>query len=244
MSSYADFAYLYDMLTDDVDYTSMADYLESLFAQFSPRRPELIADIGCGTGTMCDILDRRGYDMIGIDSSEEMLNVARAKSGDGVLYLEQDMTAFELYGTVDVILCMLDSFNYMTEDGDAEKFFALAKNYLNPGGLLIFDINTPYKFKNIFADKIYTYENEKVYYTWENDFDGKICEFYLNFFVDDGCGKYDRITEQHFERCYEIDELIGKIDAVGLRTLAVFGDKSREKYKNDDERVFFIAKKD
>lgn len=244
MSSYADFAYLYDMLTDDVNYTARADYIESLFADFMDRKPKLIADIGCGTGTMCKILNERGYDMIGIDSSEEMLSVARDKSDPDILYLEQNMTEFELYGTVDVILCLLDSFNYLTEDGDAQKFFALAKNYLDPGGILIFDINTPHKFENIFADNIYTYENDKIFYTWENDFDGKICEFYLNFFVDDGCGKYSRITEQHFERCYQIDELKADIESAGMSVLAVFGDMSRKKHCFDDERVFFIVKKD
>lgn len=245
MTSYADFAYLYDMLTEDVEYEKRADYLELLFKKFMPDKPSLIADIGCGTGTMCSLLSDRGYDMIGIDSSDSMLNVAREKSeGKNILYLLQDMTEFELYGTVDVCLSLLDSVNYLTEDGDFDKLIKLVKNYLNPGGLFIFDINTPYKFKNILADNIYTYENDNVFYTWENDFDGEICEFYLNFFVDDNNGKYTRITEQHYERCYEIDCLKEIIEENKMSVLAVFGDMTENMYKNNDERVFFVVKKD
>ena len=243
MESYTEFASLYDMLTDDVEYEKRADYIEQLFSIFSDKKPELIADIGCGTGTMCDILQKRGYDMIGIDSSDSMLNIAREKN-ENILYLLQDMTSFELYGTVDVIISLLDTVNYLTEDGELNIFLSLAKNYLNPSGLLIFDINTPYKFRNILSNNIYNFENDNVFYSWENDFDGKICEFYLNFFVKGEDSKYTRITEQHFERCYEIDEIIGLIKKAGLSLLGVFGDLSQKTYKNDDERIFFVAKKD
>lgn len=245
MSCYTDFAYIYDMLTEDVEYQKRADYLELLFKKYLKDKPVLIADIGCGTGTMCSILSDRGYDMIGIDSSASMLNVAREKSeGKDILYLLQSMTEFELYGTVDVCLSLLDSVNYLTDDDDFDRLIKLVKNYLNPGGLFIFDINTPYKFENILADNIYTYENEKVFYTWENSFDGKICEFYLNFFVENENGTYNRITEQHFERCYQIEELVDIIKNNGMTVVSVFGDLSEKMYKNSDERVYFIVKKD
>ena len=148
MDNYCDFAYLYDKLTADVEYVKRADYLEDLFKNSMEYKPVLIADVGCGTGTICNILSDRGYDMIGIDSSYDMLNVAREKSQDkSILYLNQDMTEFELYGTVDVITCMLDSLNYLIEDGEIEEFFKLCHNYLNPEGLLIFDINISKKIK-------------------------------------------------------------------------------------------------
>lgn len=242
MESYMEFASLYDMLTGDVEYEKRADYIEQLFKKFISKKPELIADIGCGTGTVCDILQKRGYDMIGIDSSEAMLNIAREKN-DNILYLLQNMTSFELYGTVDVILSMLDTVNYLTEDGELYDFLLLAKNYLNPSGLLIFDINSPYKFKNIFSDNIYNFENENLFYSWENDFDGNICEFYLNFFVKGDNDKYTRITEQHFERCYEVDEIKNIVEKAGLTILGIFGDLSHNTYKNDDERIFFVIKK-
>lgn len=244
MNSYADFAYIYDMLTEDVEYKKRTEYVEKLFLKYSDKTPSLIADIGCGTGTVCNILADKGYDMIGIDSSDSMLNVAREKSIEkDILYLLQDMTGFELYGTVDVCLSMLDSVNYLIGNDDFEKFILLVKNYLNPGGVLIFDINTPYKFKNVFANNIYTYENEKIFYTWENSFDGELCEFYLNFFVENNDGTYSRITEQHYEKCYEIEWLISKIESAGMKVEGVFGDMTEKMYKNTDERVYFIVKK-
>ena len=244
MDSYKDFAYLYDMLTQDVEYEKRADYIENLMSLHMPHKPELVADIGCGTGTLCNIFSQRGYDMIGIDSSDSMLNVARGKTEDSsILYINQDMTEFELYGTVDVILSLLDSVNYLTEDGDIEKFFALANNYLNPDGLLIFDINTPYKFENILADNVYNYEDDKIFYSWENCFDGEICEFYLNFFVEDADGRYTRITEQHFERCYTVDDIKDALTTSGMELLAIYGDLSLQMPKNDEQRIFFVAKK-
>ena len=166
MESYSDFAYLYDTLTKDVEYEKRADYIEQLISRHTDIKAELIADIGCGTGTMCNILSERGYDMIGIDGSDSMLNVAKEKSSDSILYLNQQMTEFELYGTVDVILSMLDCVNYLTEDGEVERFFSLAHNYLNHGGLFIFDINSEYKFEKVFANNIYNYEDDNVFYSW------------------------------------------------------------------------------
>ncbi len=243
MDSYNDFAYLYDMLTGDVEYEKRADYIEKLIECHMDVKPELVADIGCGTGTMCNILAQRGYDMIGIDSSDSMLNIARSKSDSNILYLNQDMTEFELYGTVDVILSLLDSVNYLTDDGDIEKFFVLADNYLNPGGLLIFDINTLYKFENILSDNIFNYEDDKIFYSWENSFDGEICEFYLNFFVERSDGTYRRITEQHFERVYTVDYIKSAIENSGLKLLGIYGDMSLDMPKNDEQRIFFVAKK-
>lgn len=243
MESYSDFAYLYDTLTKDVEYEKRADYIEKLISMHTDIKAELIADIGCGTGTICNILADRGYDMIGIDGSDSMLNVAKEKSSEGILYLNQQMTDFELYGTVDVILSMLDCVNYLTEDGDVERFFSLAHNYLNPDGLLIFDINSICKFENILANNIFNYEDEKVFYSWENDFDGEICEFYLNFFVEGDDGRYQRITEQHFERAYSVEFLSETLKDAGFELAGIYGDMSLETPSDDEQRIFFVAKK-
>lgn len=243
MESYSDFAYLYDTLTKDVEYEKRADYIEQLISRHTDIKAELIADIGCGTGTMCNILSERGYDMIGIDGSDSMLNVAKEKSSDSILYLNQQMTEFELYGTVDVILSMLDCVNYLTEDGDVERFFSLAHNYLNHGGLFIFDINSVYKFENIFANNIYNYEDDNVFYSWENDFDGEVCEFYLNFFVENKNGTYQRITEQHFERAYTAEFLSVALKEAGFELCGVYGDMTFDAPGDDEQRIFFAAKK-
>ncbi len=245
MASYSSFAYIYDSLTTDVEYEKRADYLEELFKKHFKGKPELICELGCGTGTMCNILSDRGYDMIGIDMSESMLDVAMQKSvGKNILYLNQDMREFELYGTVDVIICLLDSFNYITDTKDLEHIFALCKNYLNEGGLLIFDINTKYKFENVLSENTYTYDTDEIFYVWENSYDNetKLCEFFLTFFVEDD-GKYERIDEYHVERCYEDNEILNALEKAGLVDVKKYGDMSLEMPKNDEERVFYLVKK-
>lgn len=245
MASYSSFAYIYDSLTMDVEYEKRADYLEELFKKHFGRKPELVCELGCGTGTMCNILSDRDYDMIGIDMSESMLDVAMQKSmGKNILYLNQDMREFELYGTVDVIICLLDSFNYITDIKDLEHIFALCKNYLNPDGLLIFDINTKYKFENVLSDNTFTYDSEEVFYVWENNYDSetKLCEFFLTFFVEDD-GKYERIDEYHVERCYEDNEIENALKNAGFDNVKRYGDMTLEMPKNDEERVFYLVKK-
>ena len=182
MSEYINFAYIYDELTSDIGYEKIADFIEEIFKRYLNRKPELVADLACGTGTMCNIMFDRGYDMIGIDLSPDMLNVAKKKSeGKNILYLNQDISQFELYGTVDVFLCLLDSLNYITDIKMLDELFWRIDNYLNPGGIFIFDVNSPYKFNNILSDNIYTYDSENAYYTWENEFDSEtnLCNFYL-----------------------------------------------------------------
>ena len=245
MASYSSFAYIYDSLTLDVEYEKRADYLEELFKKHLNRKPKLICELGCGTGTMCNILSDRGYDMIGIDMSESMLDVAMQKSaGKNILYLNQDMREFELYGTVDVIICLLDSFNYITDIKDLEHIFALCKNYLNPDGLLIFDINTKYKFENVLSDNTYTYDTDEIFYVWENSYDNetKQCEFFLTFFVEND-GKYERIDEYHVEQCYEDNEIEKALKKAGFNDVKRYGDMSFEMPKNDEERVFYLVKK-
>ena len=148
---YGDFAYVYDALTDDVEYQKRADYVEKLIEKHLGRKDNLICDLGCGTGTVCTLLQKRGHDCIGIDNSDAMLNVAAEKNTDNsILYLNQDICQFELYGTVDVFLSMLDTVNYITDTADIEELFRLVNNYLNPGGIFIFDDNTLFISLKIF----------------------------------------------------------------------------------------------
>ena len=245
MASYSSFAYIYDSLTYDVEYEKRADYLEEIFKKHFSGKPELVCELGCGTGTMCNILADRGYDMIGIDMSESMLDVAMQKSvGKNILYLNQDMREFELYGTVDVIICLLDSFNYITDISDLEKIFALCKNYLNPDGLLIFDVNTKYKFENVLSDNTFTFDTDEIFYVWENNYDEKtkLCDFFLTFFVEND-GVYERIDEYHVEKCYEDSEIVNVLEKSGFKGILKYADMSFEMPKNDEERVFYLAKK-
>ncbi len=243
MNSYGEFALVYDKLTFDVDYASRCDYLENIFGRHKFQKPELIVDLACGTGSMCLELDRRGYDMIGIDLSSDMLNVAAEKSaGKNILYLNQDICDFELYGTVDVALCMLDSINHLTEDDDLDRLFALVKNYLNPEGLFIFDVNTKHKFEEILSDNIYTYEAEDVFYVWENNYENEICDIYVNFFVKDG-EKYKRIEQAHSERYYSGEHLRHLAEKYGFSVEGVYGELTFDSPATECQREFWVLKK-
>jgi len=242
--SYNDFAYVYDLLTDDVEYQKRTDYLEKLIQKHLKRKPDLLCDLGCGTGTVCSILNSKGYDCIGIDNSENMLNVATSKNQDNkILFLNQDITDFELYGTVDVFISMLDTLNYIDDPEALTHMFKLVNNYLNPGGIFIFDVNTEYKFKNILGNNTLVYELENVFYTWENYYEDDILEFYLNFFVKNDSGDYHRFTEQHIQRYYSIEFLTEASRKANLSVEAVYGDLGENSPQQQEERVFMVLKK-
>ncbi len=242
--SYGDFAYVYDILTDDVEYEQRVEYVVKLMEKYFPGKPELVCDLGCGTGTVCQLLSQKGYDCIGIDYSDSMLNVASGKEGaENILYLKQDISEFELYGTVDVFLCMLDTLNYITEETDVEKMFSLVHNYLNPEGIFIFDVNTLYKFAEILGNNTFAYEKDDVFYTWENYYEDGMLDFYLNFFVAGDDGKYTRFSEEHSQRYYSIDALSSFAIKSGFKILGIYSELTFESPKEDDERVFIVLKK-
>lgn len=241
---YGDFAYVYDSLTDDVEYQKRADYVEKLIEKHLGRKDNLICDLGCGTGTICTLLQKRGHDCIGIDSSDSMLNVAAEKNIDNnVLYLNQDICEFELYGTVDVFLSMLDTVNYITEPCDIEKMFCLVNNYLNPDGIFIFDANTLYKFENILGDNTMISEEKGIFFTWDNFYEDELLDFELNFFVDNGDGTYRRFKENHTQRYYSPEFFIEKAKSAGLSLVGHYGDLKTNKPSQNEEREFFVFKK-
>ena len=239
---YNDFAYIYDKLINDVDYKEWADYYFKIFQRYG-LRPKLGLDLGCGTGNLTVELANRGIEMTGVDLSEDMLMVAREKSeGLDILYLNQDMTEFELYGTVDFIVSSLDCINYITDKRDLQRVMKLANNYLEPGGLFIFDINTRYKLENVIGDNTFILEDDDCFCSWQNEYDKrrKLSDFYLTFFVKDG-ENYIRFDEHHTERTYEIEEIKALIENSGMRLLKVYHNLSFENPKKNSERVFFVA---
>lgn len=244
---------MYDMLArfydrlQDVDYQAFADYYEAVFDRFG-LKPSLILDLGCGTGNLTLPLARRGYEMIALDLSEEMLRLAMEKAkkeGQEILFLHQDMTAFELYGTVDAMVCALDGVNYLTEDGSLAAMLKLLHYYLNPGGILIFDINTPYKFCNILNGNTFVYDQDDLFCVWENELDeeARICYFDLTFFVKNPDGTYSRCEEYQQERVYTVEELRKTIEDCGLTCLGVFDNLTFEPPKEDSQRLFFVVQR-
>lgn len=241
---YQDLAEVYDRL-QEIDYQEFVDYYEKVFKRFNIA-PELVLDIGCGTGNITIPMAKRGYDMIGLDLSVEMLDIAREKAmaeGMEILFLNQDMTEFELYGTVGAMISALDSVNYLTEDGQLEKMLRLLHYYLDIGGIFIFDINTEYKFKSILDNHSFVYDQDDVYCVWNNQYDEdeKICYFDLNIFTQNGDGSYTRTDEYQQERAYRIEEIKNIIEKCGLELLGLYDNLSFDAPNEESERIFFVV---
>ena len=253
MPVYDSIASVYDNINAEIDYSAWADFIENCFKKYLPEKPQLVLDLACGTGSMTFELHSRGYDMIGADLSDDMLTEALDKAYDknieGILFLKQDMRAFELYGTVGAICSCLDSVNYLTEDGDIEKCFKCAHNYLDPDGLFIFDVNTPYKFKNIYGDNHYIFENtdslgRNAYCGWQNEYDEEtaLCNFYLTVFTEEDDGRFSRADEVQTERCYSMEHLKNSLTNCGFETLGFFGDFKFNEPNSDCERWYIVAR--
>ncbi len=243
---YNNFAYVYDKLTLDIDYKKWADYVESILKRHKVKA-SMILELGCGTGSFGIEMAQRGYEMICLDLSTEMLDCAHEKAeqkGLDILFLNQDMCNFELFGTVDVIVCLLDSFNYLTKYSQIHKLFKLVENYLNPGGLFIFDVNTQFKFEGTFSNNLFYEIGEDVTYIWENDYNPKTkkARFDLTFFVKQD-EFYARFDETHFERAYTHDEIRSFIDSSNLEYIDTYGELKLKKASANSQRNFYICKK-
>ena len=253
MANYDSIASVYDNINSEIDYSAWADFIEECFAKYLRKKPDLVLDLACGTGSMTFELHKRGYDMIGADMSEDMLTEALDKAYDreisDILFLKQDMRSFELYGTVGAIVCCLDSVNYLTESSDLEKCFACAHNYLDPDGLFIFDVNTPYKFENIYGNNHYIFEDDDssgatAFCGWQNEYDreSRLCNFYLSVFTEEEDGRFSRRDETQTERCYSKEELTDCLTKCGFETLGLFGDFNFSSPSNDCQRWYVVAK--
>ena len=247
MSIYENFAEVYDTFMEDTPYEEWIIYIKKIWEKFG-LKPNLIAELGCGTGNITIPLSKNGYELIGIDASFQMLSKAREKSikeNLNILYLEQDMREFELYGTVDCILSICDSINYILEEDELLQVFKLVNNYLDPKGLFIFDINTIYKFENILSDNTFSQTTETSAYTLENYFDSDemINEFYTNFFIKDEQTKlYHRFEEIHYEKAYSIEKIKELLKKSGLELLDIYDELTFDKPKKDSQRVFFVVR--
>ena len=247
MKSYEALAAVYDRLNGEVDYEAWADFFEACFSRYGlPQR--LLLDLGCGTGSMTRTLARRGYDMIGIDASEQMLSRAMermyAEGLSGILFLQQDMREFELYGTVGAVVSTLDCVNYLTQNGDLDRCFSLVHNYLDPDGLFLFDVNTPHKFDTVYGDNAYVLEDETSLCAWQNEFDRKsrLCRFYLSIFEQQPNGTYRRHDEEQTERCYSREELTEALSKAGFTDISFFGDFDFHAPDACAERWYVVAR--
>ncbi|MBQ4048568.1 MAG: class I SAM-dependent methyltransferase [Clostridia bacterium] len=246
MSIYSAMAHHYDAFTDDVPYAEWAAYVQTLFAKFQAD-PKLVLDLACGTGSLTVELAKAGYEMIGVDMSADMLSEAMQKSAELDIYplfLKQRMETLDLYGTVDAIVCGLDSVNYLVKPGALDAAFSRVSLFLEDNGLFIFDVNTEKKFQTIDM-QAFVRESDTCFCVWQADYDAKtrLMEYYLDFFVHQENGRYDRYSEHHTERMYPLEELQQTLERHEMRLEGVFGELSTEAPTADADRIFIVARR-
>ena len=243
MEAYTGFAQVYDTFMDNVPYDEWGEYLVSLLKKYGVEEG-LVLDMGCGTGAMTSYLDAHGYDMTGIDVSEEMLTIAKEKSSPDILYLLQDMREFELYGTMRAAVSICDSMNYILEEDDLLRVFSLVNNYLDPGGIFIFDLNTVYKYQEILGEQTIAEDREECSFIWDNFYDEEemINEYDLTVFVQEEGDLFRRYCETHYQRAYSLETVRALIEKAGMEVLAIYDAFTYNKPKPDSERVYFVAR--
>ncbi len=242
-TAYTGFAQVYDTFMDNVPYEEWADYLAGLLKKYGAAGG-LAAELGCGTGRMTRALAARGYDMIGIDNSADMLAIAMEQSSEGILYLQQDMRDFELYGTVAAVVSVCDSLNYVTEEEDLLQVFRLVNNYLDPGGLFIFDLNTVYKYRELLGERVFAESREDCAFIWDNYYDEEegINEYDLTIFVREEGEHFARFCETHYQKAWTQESICRLLTQAGLELIAIYGAFGEEAPAQDSERLYFIAR--
>ena len=247
MDAYTSFASVYDTFMDNIPYEEWAEYLVDLLKEYGIS-DGLVLDLGCGTGNMTELLASAGYDMIGVDNAEEMLEIAmekRAKSGYDILYLLQDMREFELYGTVKAIVSICDSINYITEEEDLLEVFRLANNYLDPKGIFIFDFNTVYKYREVLGNQTIAEDREDCSFIWDNYYyeDEQINEYELSLFIkEQDSDLYRKYQEMHYQKAYNLDTIKGLLEQSGLEYITAYDAFTRNQPTEESERIYVIAR--
>ena len=277
MEAYTDFAGVYDTFMDETPYEEWAEFIHELIREYGISQAvatknednkvegisseedagnlqevldserDLVLDLGCGTGTLTELLYQKGYDMIGIDYSQDMLNIAmekKAVSGSDILYLCQDMRELDLYSTVGTVVSVCDSVNYLLEDEDVEETFRLVNNYLYPGGLFIFDFNTVYKYEQVIGDTTIAENREECSFIWENYYHDKerINEYDLTIFVREEEELFRRFSETHYQRGYTLEEMKNFVEKAGLKFIKAIDADTHGEPEEESERIYIIAK--
>ncbi len=246
MNNYEAFAAFYDALTDDVDYAAWADYLLAAVARHGGSAASVL-DLCCGSGSLSLELATRGCEVIGVDMSADMLAVAREKAADegqDILFLCQDMRQLDLYGTVDTAVCMLDSLSHILHTEDLREIFRRLGLFIAPDGLLLFDVNTPYKHAHVLGDNAFVFEREEFLCTWRNRYLPATheVEMALDFFLEEEDGTYSRFTDTVRERAYSLQTWKNLLTEAGFDLLAVYDERTFMAPKEDAQRWVLVAR--
>lgn len=243
--SYQEFAYTYDMFMDNIPYEEWEKYILNILKRENVHSGILL-DLGCGTGILTEMLANKGYDMIGIDLSEDMLNVAMDKkyeSGNDILYLNQDMREFELYGTVAAVISVCDSLNYILEEEELLQVFKLVNNYLDPSGIFIFDMTTENKYLKV-GDGTIAENRQEASFIWENTYykDKKINRYDITIFEQGEDGRYDKYEETHYQKVYNPEKVKELLERAGMEFVGVFDVGTQQPPSKESERIYFVAR--
>lgn len=258
--AYTGFAFVYDLFMDNIPYDSWCTYLKSLLEQYHIKSG-IIAELGCGTGNITKRLSNYGYDMIGIDCSEDMLSIAREKMMEEydmmekppILYLMQDMRELELYGTVAAFISVCDSMNYLLEEKDLLQVFQVVNNYLDPSGIFIFDLKTEAYFERL-GENTFAENREMASFFWENNYhkETKINEYDLTVYISENLledveeekeesNLFLRFDETHYQRAYSLEKIKELLEKAGMKFLAAYDAFSNHPPCADSERIYIVA---
>ena len=251
MEAYTGFAGVYDMFMDNIPYKEWGEYLCGLLQEYQVT-DGIVVDMGCGTGGITEQLALAGYDMIGIDNSEEMLSIARDKKSDytkedsrnQILYLLQDMRELELYGTAKAMVSICDSMNYLLGEEDLLTVFRLVNNYLDAKGVFIFDLNTEYKYKELLGEQTIAENREDASFIWENFYypDEQVNEYDLTIYVKEEEDLYRRFSETHYQQCYSLETVKRLLEEAGMEFVTAYDAFTNEPPREDSERIYIIAR--
>ncbi len=239
----------YDEFIEGIDYKAYTDFIEACFQKYQRARPDLVLDLACGTGKLTSELSLRGYDMTGVDASTEMLTVARERAQDightdKILYLEQDMCDFELYGTVGACVCTLDGINHLLYAERLRKCLSLVHNYLDPDGLFVFDVIGKGKFESELSGRAYVYERGDDQCIWETLYNKRthFCDYYITLYESGEDGRYTRHEAWQRERMYTLRTLKSELLRAGFEVLDFVSDFDFTPACDRDGRIYIIAK--
>lgn len=243
--AYGIFAQFYDTLTSNIDYAQRAQYFDSVVRKFGGKQGGILLDLACGTGSLSEQMDALGYDVIAVDNSPEMLGIAMEKkfdSGRNIQYLCQDMRELDMFGTIDVTVCALDSLNHLDSFEDVKRVFEKVFLFCEPGGLFIFDINTEYKHKMILGDNTFIYDTDDVYCVWQNSCENSRVKIELDFFVPEN-GVYRRYEESFCENAYPLNDVENALKETGFEILMCCdGDSDKPVCETTQRAVFAVRK--
>ncbi len=247
MSGYKSFSYFYDKLTGNISYKERAEYFDMLVKKHGGKK-NILLDLACGTGSLSEEFSAMGYDMIGVDGSEDMLNIALNKkfeSGRNIQYLCQDMTRLDMFGTIDVTVCALDSINHLNSLDEIERMFGRVSLFCEPNGLFLFDMNTVYKHKNILGNNTFVYDLEDVYCVWQNTYTEKDCrvEMSLDFFERGENGLYTRYEDNFAEIAFDEAIIDGLLEKCGFEIVGKYDYDTVLPPREDSEKIVYAAKK-